>query len=198
MSFLNFTEDDNINYRDLSDEEVLSFSVSKPDVFGIIIKRYEEAFLRKAKSILKGKEDAEDAVQETFIKIYLNALKFQIQEGASFKSWGYKILVNTSFTYYQKLKKKRIHSVELTDEMYKVIEDPHSKGALAKKEMADYVASVLTKLPKTLSRVLSLHFIERRPQKEIAKMDNISVGAVKTRIYRAKKEFKKITDYNLV
>ena len=198
MSFLNFTEDENVNYRNLSDEEVLNISVSKPDMFVILIKRYEDAFLRKAKSILKGKEDSEDVFQETFTKIYLTALKFQVQEGASFKSWGYKILVNTSFTRYQKLKKKKIHSVELTDEMYKVIEDPSSQGALAKKEMTDYIASVLTQLPKTLSKVLSLHFLERRTQKEIAEIENISVGAVKTRIYRAKKEFKKITDYNLV
>lgn len=198
MSFLDFTEDTNINFENLSDEEVLNLSVSKPDAFSVLIKRYEEAFLRKAKSILRGKEDAEDTVQEAFTKIYLNAGKFQTQEGASFKSWGYKILINTSFTNYQKLKKKRKHGMELTDEMYKVIEDPDTKGILAKKEMTDFIASVLTQLPKTLSRVLSLHFLERRPQKEIADMENISLGAVKTRIYRAKKEFKKITDYNLV
>jgi len=53
-------------------------------------------------------------------------------------------------------------------------------------------------MPKNLSRVLSLHFIERRPQKQIAQMENLSVGAVKTRIYRAKKEFKKVSNYNLV
>ena len=108
MAFLNLGgKEEKVDHQDLSDEEILNISISKPDIFSVLITRYEEAFLRKARSILHGKEDAEDIVQETFTKIYLNAPKFKKQEGASFKSWGYKILINTSFTYYQRLKKKR-------------------------------------------------------------------------------------------
>jgi len=198
MSFLNFEEEDKVDYQNLSDEGLLSTSVSDPEAFAILIDRYQAAFLRKSRNILRSQEDSEDVVQETFTKIYLNASKFQKQEGASFKSWGYKILVNTSFTRYQKLKKKRENIVELTEVMSKVVEDPYSANALEKKEMTDYIARALTALPRSLSHILHLHFIERRPQKEIAQMENLSVGAVKTRIYRAKKEFKKISNYHLV
>ncbi len=199
MAFLNLGgKEEKVDHQDLSDEEILNISISKPDIFSVLITRYEEAFLRKARSILHGKEDAEDIVQETFTKIYLNAPKFKKQEGASFKSWGYKILINTSFTYYQRLKKKRKNITELTENMSKVIEDPYTAGSLHKKEVSDYVARALVKLPKTLSKILHLHFIERRPQKEIAKMENLSVGAIKTRIYRAKKEFRKLNGYNLI
>jgi len=198
MSFLDLKEDQSIDFSNLPDEEILTLSVSNPDVFAVIIDRYEKAFLKKAGSILHDKEDSEDSVQETFTKIYLNASKFKVQEGASFKSWGYKILVNTTFTRYQKLKKKRKNILELSETMTKVIEDPYTTDALGKKEMSDYISYALTQLPKALSRVLTLHFVERRPQKEIAEMENLSVGAVKTRIYRAKKEFRKMTDYNLV
>jgi RNA polymerase sigma-70 factor, ECF subfamily len=198
MSFLNFKESEEVNYKELPDEDVLRHSVSKPELFSILIERYEKAFLRKAQSILRSPEEAEDVVQEAFTKIYLNALKFQVQEGASFKSWGYKILMNTSFTAYQKLKKRRENTLELSEDLQKVLEDPATAGSLEKREMSDYVARVLTQLPKALSKVLRLHLIERMPQKEIAEMENLSVGAVKTRIYRAKKEFKKISDLNLV
>ena len=198
MSFLDFKEEDKVDYQSLKDEELLSASVSNPEVFVVLIDRYQAAFIRKSRSILRSKEDSKDVVQETFTKIYLNASKFQEQEGASFKSWAYKILVNTSFTRYQKLKKKRENVVELTEVMSKVVEDPYSANTLEKKEMTDYIARAMTVLPKTLSRILHLHFIERRPQKEIADMENLTVGAVKTRIYRAKKEFRKLTDYNLV
>lgn len=196
MSFLDFRSKEDAKH--LPDEEVLNLSLSEPEAFSVLILRYEEAFLRKASSILHNKEDAEDSVQETFTKIYLNAPKFKKQEGASFKSWAYKILMNTSFTYYQKSKKKREHIGELTENMVKVIEDPYSSNALYKKEISDYVARAMTKLPQTLSRILNLHFVERVPQKEIALIENISIGAVKTRIYRAKKEFRKINGYNLI
>ncbi|PIP86400.1 hypothetical protein COW82_02220 [Candidatus Campbellbacteria bacterium CG22_combo_CG10-13_8_21_14_all_43_18] len=201
MKFLDFNSEGTDNPKEekfFSDEEVLHRSVKNPKFFEVLIERYEEAFLRKAGRILRGKEDSEDAVQETFTKIYLSAHKFQKQEGASFSSWGYKILQNTCFTHYQKLKRKRGATLELSDEMVKYIEDPASAGFLEKKEASDYVASIMTKMPKALNRILHLHFIERRPQKEIARMEGLSLGAVKTRIYRAKKEFQKVSDYNLV
>jgi len=61
-----------------------------------------------------------------------------------------------------------------------------------KGENEDYIDSVLSRMPEHLGRVLKLHFIEGRPQEEIAKMEGVSVGAIKTRVHRAKKEFKKI------
>jgi RNA polymerase sigma-70 factor (ECF subfamily) len=197
MSFLN-SKVISFDYTTAKDEEILRASIKCPELFSLIIDRYEKPFLRKARSILRSREDSEDTVQEAFTKIYLNAGRFQLQEGASFKSWGYKILINTSFTHYQKLKKGKERSTSLTDEMQRVIEDPTTANSLHHTEITDYVASVLTIMPRKLSRVLQLHFIERRPQKEIAKSENLSVGAVKTRIYRAKREFRKISDYNLV
>jgi RNA polymerase sigma factor (sigma-70 family) len=198
MGFLDFTEEKDIDYKTMSDEDILTLSLSKPEVFSVLIDRYEEPFLRKVKNIVRSDEDSEDIVQQVFTKIYLNANSFKKQEGASFKSWGYKILMNTSFTYYQKLKKKNQNTAELTEIMEKIIEDPLTSDYLGKKEVSDYVARVMTKLPKSLSRILHLHFIERFSQKDIAKMEGISLGAVKTRIYRAKKEFRDISKYNFV
>jgi DNA-directed RNA polymerase specialized sigma24 family protein len=43
-----------------------------------------------------------------------------------------------------------------------------------------------------MSRALRLHIIERRPQEEVAEMEGVTVGALKTRIHRAKKEFRLI------
>ena len=192
MSFLNLEEPENTSHEDLSDEDILRISLKNPEVFKTLLDRYQKLFLRKASSIILSKVDAEDIVQETFTKIYLNAGKFKKQEGASFKSWGYKILINTSLSHYARLKKTRGDLQRLEETIYRTIEDPETKDALAKKEMTDYIARIMTELPKSLSRVLHLHILEGVPQKEIADIENISTGAVKTRIYRAKKEFRKI------
>jgi len=50
---------------------------------------------------------------------------------------------------------------------------------------------VFSKMPKHLAKVLHLHFIEGSPHKEIAEKEGVSVSAIKTRVHRAKKEFKK-------
>lgn len=185
---------DNINNLDISsksDEDILELSVKYPALFEVLVERYQVAFLRKVRSVVGTKEDAEDVVQDTFVKIYRNAEKFEIKEGASFKSWGYKILMNTSFTHYQKLKKKGNMFADLPQELYEIIPDNAGED-LEKKTIQNDILSVFSKMPKHLSSALHLHFIEGRPHKEIAEKEGVSVSAIKTRIHRAKKEFKKI------
>jgi len=182
------TEDEQPRVDERSDEEILALSVKSPDLFAILVDRYQEAFLRKARTVVYTKEDAEDTVQETFSKIYLNAHRFEVVEGASFKSWGYKILLNTAFTKYQRLKKDKVHNADLDPEFYELIPDLHSRQ-FEKQELTDYIISVLSRMPEHLSRVLTLHFLEGRPQQEIADLENTSVGAIKTRVHRAKRTF---------
>lgn len=174
-----------------SDEEILSASVQHPSLFALLVRKYEEPFMRKARSIVRQEEAAEDVVQEAFTKIYLNAAKFQKQEGAQFSSWGYRILINTALTHYAKLKRQGRLSVELDEEIWALIPDKNLRQ-FEKKELQDVVASVLTRMPGPMARVLSSFFIEGKSQEEIAREEGLSVGAVKTRVHRAKKEFKNV------
>jgi len=175
------------------DEDILALAISKPALFSVLIDRYQEAFLRKAQSIIKSREDAEDIVQETFTKIYLHANKFQVQEGASFKSWGYKILINTSLTHYKKRKRDWSALADLDPEFYEVLPDLKSRD-FEKHVLSDYLISIFSRMPENLARSLQLHFVEGRPQAEVASIEGVSVGAIKTRIHRAKKEFRKINE----
>ncbi|HEY9585371.1 MAG TPA: RNA polymerase sigma factor [Candidatus Paceibacterota bacterium] len=177
---------------ELKDEEVLKRSIKHPGLFAVLVGRYQEAFLRKAESIIHNPEEAEDIVQETFTKIYFNARRFEPQEGASFKSWGYKILVNTTFSHYQRLKKKGATHIELDPEFYEALPDPANRSE--EETMRDYVASFLSRMPAQLARPLRLHFIDEYSQKEIAEMEGTTVSAVKTKIYRAKREFERLLD----
>jgi len=180
-----------------SDEEVLALSIKHPKEFEVLLLRYQDAFVRKAEGIVRSREEAEDIVQEAFAKIYLNAGRFKVVPGASFKSWGYRILINTALTHYQKRKRDWQVSAPLDPEYYEALPDTTMRQS-EKGEARDYLISVLSKMPEHLSRILSLHFIQGKPQKEIAKEEGMSVGAVKTRIHRAKKEFKKVAaDINL-
>ena len=174
-----------------SDEDILALSVDHPGLFEVLIDRYQEPFLRKAMKVLGTREDAEDAVQESFVKIYRYAGTFQVQEGASFKSWGYKILMNTSFTHYQKMKKRGDAFADIPPEMYEDLVDRNEEG-LETKAARDEVASVFSRMPVHLAEVLKLHLVEGRPHKEIALKEGSSVSAIKTRVHRAKKEFRKV------
>lgn len=176
---------------EMSDEELLAASISHPSIFARLVRKYEQPFLRKALSIVREQEEAEDVVQEAFLKIYRYAGTFKKQEGASFSSWGYRILVNTALTHYQKRKKQGKATVELSEEIWALIPDKDLRQ-FEKAELTDEIASVLTRMPEAFARVLSSFFLEGKSQEEIAQREGVSVGAIKTRVHRAKSEFKKI------
>jgi RNA polymerase sigma-70 factor (ECF subfamily) len=174
-----------------SDEEVLLLSLSQPALFALLVRKYEEPFMRKAMGIVRGREEAQDVVQETFTKIYLAASRFKKQEGASFSSWAYRILINTALTHYARLKRRGVHTAELDDEIWALIPD-RSLRQFEKKELEDVVASVLSRMSPVFAAALSAFFIDGKSQEEIARAEGVSVGAIKTRVHRAKSEFRKI------
>jgi RNA polymerase sigma-70 factor (ECF subfamily) len=177
-------------YKTMRNEDLLRLSGEHPAVFEVLVDRYQAPFLRKAMRVLRNSEDAEDVVQETFTKIYLNARKFEPKEGATFSSWGYKILLNTCFTRHQKRKKVTGNNVYLETEIFHNL--PDLTPIQEQNELRDMTASLLAHLPKHLHRVLHLHFLMGYKQQEIADMEGETVGAVKTRIFRAKEELRRI------
>jgi|SRR3989344_8475636 len=191
VEYLTDPNEEKTGQEALPDEEILVLSMRKPQLFGMIVDRYQEAFLRKARRILGNRPEVEDIVQETFTKIYVHGSKFSPQEGATFSSWAYRILMNTTFTHYQKLKKRGEAVTNVDDDILELAPD-HSYRALERDNFKDAVATVLSRMPESLATILSLHFLEDKPQQQIADELGISVSAVKTRVHRAKKEFDNI------
>jgi RNA polymerase sigma factor (sigma-70 family) len=182
----------NPSLKEKSDEEVLALSISSPSLFEELVNRYEEAFLRKARSIVGNREEVFDIVQDTFTKIYLNAGRFKMVDGGSFKAWGYRILVNTSLTYYQKFKKYHERNISLEQEIMESLPD-HEPITIQKSSFfEEEVVMVCSKMPRNLSKIFRLYFMDGKSHKEIAKDEGITEGAAKTKISRAKKEFKKV------
>jgi RNA polymerase sigma-70 factor (ECF subfamily) len=178
----------------LSDEELLRRSLKNPHLFERLLDRYEEAFLRKAYYILGTKEAAQDAVQDTFVKIYKNARRFTPQPGAGFKSWGYRILVNTCYTAYKKNKNASHFLADLDPEFQELVAD---RGATERREQElnrDEVESFLQNLSEGLAEPMRLHFVLGKPHAEVAKIMGISEGAVRARVHRAKQELRALIE----
>ncbi|HEY4494938.1 MAG: hypothetical protein A3I24_01630 [Candidatus Harrisonbacteria bacterium RIFCSPLOWO2_02_FULL_41_13b] len=189
---MDFNQTQNNQYKD---EEVLKASLNKPALFKVLVDRYEEAFIRKAVGILRNQEEAEDIVQETFVKIYLHGKKFKKMEGIEFKSWAYKILVNTAISRYRKISKKwQAESadpldLELASEKHLSTED-----IVLESETKSITADLISRLPKPLARLVSLYYIEDKPYKEIAEKESLTIPALKMKLFRAKKILKDLVN----
>lgn len=177
----------------LSDAEVLARSRREPALFSVLVHRYEAALLRRARTILKSPEDAEEVVQDAFTKMYLYADKYHPQEGASFSSWMYTVLNRVAYTKYRAKSNEWGKRAELLPEHYESLPDARAEF-LEDLSIRDEVIASLSKLPETAAKILRLQFIEGKTQEEIAASEGLSVPAVKTRVHRAKKLFKQAYD----
>lgn len=177
----------------LSDAEILARSRREPDLFALLVRRYEAPFLRRARVILRSPEDAEEAVQDAFTKMYLYADTYHTQEGASFSSWAYTILNRVAYTKYRAKSAEREKRAELEPEHYESLPDTKAEF-LEDLSVRSEVIGALAKLPEAAAKILRLQFIEGKTQEEIAESEALSVPAVKTRVHRAKKLFKQAYD----
>ncbi len=180
-------------FREKKDEDVLFASFKHPYLFEILVERYEDAFIRKAKSIVRNEEVALDVTQDTFVKIYLYGKKFKPVEGAKFSSWAYRVLINTCFVWYKKVKREREFFSALDEEMESVL--PHDdQGERVRMLDRDYLESMFSRLPETFARILRLYVIEAKDYGEIAVIEGVSENAIKVRMHRAKSEMRKISE----
>ena len=189
MNFSSFTEDVDA----ISDAEVLARSQKEPNLFVILVRRYETPLLRRARRILSSPEDAEEVVQDAFTKMYLYADKYHAQEGASFSSWAYTILNRVAYTKYKAKNIEKGKRAELLPEHYESLPDARAEF-LEDLSVRDEVLAALAKLPETATKILRLQFIDGKSQEEIAASEQLSIPAVKTRVHRAKKLFKQKYD----
>lgn len=175
-----------------TDEQLLALSRKEPRAFEELVARYQRQFVRKASSILRDDEDAYDAVQETFVRIYMASGRFVKKEGASFSSWAYAILTNQCYTAYRKKHKRELVSLEFVPELVEVLPDQSAIDELEQSYVRDELVRMISKLPALLRRVVEMHFIDGLPQREVAEREGVSHEVVRSRIHRAKQELRKL------
>lgn len=174
-----------------TDHEVLALSLTRPSAFEILVSRYEQVFLNKVMGIVRNREEAQDIVQDTFVKIYIHGAKFKLMDGASFKSWAYRILLNTCFSYCKKRKREREFVAAVEPEIlqsFGVMDDNEQKLNL------DHFLFVASKLPSATAKLLKKVLIEGKDHDDIALEEGLTAGAARTRLHRAREEFKKVDE----
>lgn len=175
----------------IADETILIKSLRNPSFFEVLVDRYQDGFLRTAYRVVRSREEAEDIVQEAFIKLYRNAKKFTPQPGATFKSWAYRILMNTAFTHYRKLKKKDVNLEEFFDVILFTEAEQKGRSFNTQLEKKDHIGRALEQIPEDLAELIKLHYFEGYSYEDISSVKGLPVSTLKMRLYRARKVVKK-------
>jgi RNA polymerase sigma-70 factor (ECF subfamily) len=143
--------------------------------------------------------DAEDLVQETYLKAYRSYGSFQ--EGTNLRAWLYRILTNTFINSYRAAKRRpEVTDVEDVEDLYlyKRLSGPGSDqaGRSAEDEALDRftdedVKSALEALPETFRMAVLLADVEGFSYKEISEITDVPIGTVMSRIHRGRRALQK-------
>lgn len=178
---------------DTSEELLLVQAAKRGDIsaFEQLVKRYDRNVFRIAQHITQNREDAEDVVQDAFLKAYQNLGQFQ--GNSKFYTWLVRIAVNEAL---MKLRKRK------TDKTVSMDEDVETEDGSVPREVADWspnpeqlfnqseLNDILTKtiqgLPAGFRTVFVLRDVEGLSTEETADMLGLSIPAVKSRLLRAR------------
>ena len=164
--------------------------------------QYAPQLYSAALRMTRNASDAEDLVQETFLKAYRSFAGFQ--EGTNLRAWLFRILTNTYINVYR-AKQRRPIETDLDDVedlyMYRRIGALQSSARSAEDQMFDLftddeVKQSLEELPENFRLPVLLADVEGFAYKEIAEMLDIPIGTVMSRLHRGRKAMqKRLFDY---
>ena len=187
----------------VSDELSLVQAAKKGDVgaFGELVKRYDRNVFRIALHITQNREDAEDVVQDAFLKAYGNLGQFQGQ--SKFYTWLVRIAVNEAL---MKLRRRRPERMVSLDQEVQTEEDsiprevadwsPNPEQLYNQAELRDILGKTIQGLPPSFRTVFVLRDVEGLSTEETAQALDLSVPAVKSRLLRARLQLRdRLTKY---
>jgi len=145
--------------------------------YRIIYQRYEQPLLRTACRLLGRQQDAEDAVQDTFMKLYRGIHGFQ--RGARFSSYLFRILLNSCTDILRKQKRAVIRKFD--DALHSIPSSHEANYSLTQ---------VVGMLPPRMKVCFTLSAVEQFTYEEIAKILGISIGSVKANVHRARQKLR--------
>jgi len=179
------------NPQDASDEQLVQLTLKNQDIFLHLMQRYEQKLLRYIRRISNlDQDDAQDILQEVFIKVYNNLNAFD--PDLKFSSWIYRITHNQVISNFRKLKARPNKIIwDDNDEFIKNIADEFDlENEINKKLDKEIILKILQKLDFKYKEVLELRFLEDKTYDEISDILKKPAGTVATLISRAKKQFK--------
>jgi len=175
------------------DDEAQLVSAAKAGgvaAFEELVNRYERKIFRLGMNITQNREDAEDVMQDAFLKSFQNLDQFQ--GNSRFYTWLVRIAVNEAL---MKLRKRRPNQVSLDepltgddDSFFREIEDwgPSPEQRFAQTELNEILTQVIGELDPIFRVVFLLRDVEGISTEETAQILGISVAAVKSRLLRAR------------
>jgi len=183
-------------YSHYTDEELmLEIKAGNMLAFDELYRKYSRRLFRFSCSILKSGEEAENILQDVFLKLWLN--RGEIHKSSSVKFYIFTIAYNSSISVIRK-KAKELQFIEYVKSLQDVVQES-ADVQIEYKELDEKLKRVVKTLPVRQKEIYQLHKVEGLKYSEIAEKLNISVNTVENLMSRALKKIRqRLGEYSLI
>lgn len=154
--------------------------------YNVLIDRYKDKAFGLLRRMLKNEMDAEEALQDSFVKAYAGLKSFRKE--SEFSTWLYRIVYNTALNRVKSKRYRTDRKSDSIDQFYDLKSE--SRTGLEKKETSGIVAELVNSLPEKYSAVIDLFYMQGLSIEEISEITGESVSNVKVKLFRARKQLK--------
>ena len=173
----------------LSDEELISrFQNDDLICYDLLVRRYKDQLLNFAYRFLGNVEEAEDVVQETFLRLFRK--RHAYRQIAKFSTWIYTIAGNLAKTELRKRKRRKLVSISdlgFDEREFEIEDEGSDTERQANSSMTDkIIQQAIAELSPRFRQVIILRDIQELSYEEIGSILRIPLGTVKSRVNRAR------------
>ena len=170
----------------MTDEQILQL-INQPKTrdrgYTVLVEQYQERLYWHIRRLVLEHEDANDVIQNCFIKVFKGISRFKGQ--SKLYTWMYRIATNEAITFLKKQKKQNAQSIEEAESTLRhLAADPYFDGDQTQRELR----KVLETLPQKQKIVFNLRYFEEMSYQEMSAILNTSVGALKASYHHAVKK----------
>ncbi len=160
---------------------------TKEVAFRELISQYKERLYWHIRKIVISHDDADDVLQNTFIKIFRNIDKFK--EDSKLYSWMYRIATNESITFINKRAKER--NIDISEMHTELVSTLQSDVYFSGDEIQIILQKAIASLPQKQQLVFNMKYFDDLKYDEISSILETSVGALKASYFHAVKKIEK-------
>lgn len=181
-------------------------------LFAEISNAYKDKAFSLTMKILKNREEAEDSLQDAFMKLYRAIMNGSYEAKSKFSTYFYSIVYNSAVDLYRKynVRSFNVTSIEINDSNYNEgdelsfnleakinksevnIDEYSTENKVTESEIKSIINQYINAIPEQYSVILNMFFLNDLSHEEISVILKIPVGTVKNRIFRAKEKMKEL------
>lgn len=179
-------------YLDKTDEELIELTLENKENYRYLMQRYEEKLTRYIIRLSGARrEDAEDILQNVFIKAYRNLNDFD--KSLKFSSWLYRIAHNEAVTFLRKMSvRPKTVDPEASSSIFNLLgADLNIEEVIDKKYLAEKIKEIISTLDEKYRDVILLKYIEDKDYREISDILKKPPETIATLLKRGREQLKK-------